>query len=182
MTIQRFAAALALGATALAAGAHSGGMAHGPMHDAAFRADMRLVHEMLQGHEKIERSVENLPDGIRTVTESDDPQVAQSIQAHVGSMDKRLAENRVFNLFSPTLPIIFANKDKITTRVETTTQGSIVVQTSGDPTVVAALQAHAAEVSELVRDGMAAMRRAMMRRHAAARVFDLGQSVPLPAR
>ena len=33
-------------------------------------------------------------------------------------------------------------------------------QTSGDPKVVAALQAHAVEVSELAQDGMAAMMRA----------------------
>ena len=42
-----------------------------------------------------------------------------------------------------------------------TETGSIVTQTSGDPKVVAALQAHAIEVSELARDGMAAMMRNM---------------------
>jgi len=36
-----------------------------------------------------------------------------------------------------------------------------VTQTSGDAEVVAALQAHALEVSELARDGMAAMMRGM---------------------
>lgn len=40
-----------------------------------------------------------------------------------------------------------------------TDKGSIVTQTSDDPAVVAALQAHALEVSELARDGMAAMMR-----------------------
>jgi hypothetical protein len=65
----------------------------------------------------------------------------------------------VFNLFSPTLPVLFANQDKIQTKVETTGNGAIVTQTSDDPTVVAALQAHAVEVSELARDGMVAMMR-----------------------
>jgi len=145
-----------------------GGMAGGPMggpmagrmqHDDAFAADMRLVHEMLANHEGIKRTVTNLPDGIRTVTESDDAQVAQFIKAHVASMEKRLYEGRVFNLFSPTLPVLFENKDKIRTKVETTGKGSIVTQTSDDAQVVAALQAHAVEVSELARDGMAAMMR-----------------------
>jgi hypothetical protein len=36
-----------------------------------------------------------------------------------------------------------------------------VTQTSADAAVVAALQAHADEVSELARDGMAAMMRGM---------------------
>ena len=143
------------------------GMARGPMmggrmqHDEAFAADMRLVHGMLAYNERIKRTVTNLPDGIRTVTESDDAQVAQSITAHVASMEKRLGEGRVFNLFSPTLPVLFEKKDKIRTKVESTGKGVIVVQTSDDAEVVAALQAHAQEVSELARDGMVAMMRGM---------------------
>jgi hypothetical protein len=164
-----------LGLAIAGAFAHPGGMGPGMMEhrmggpmaghmangDAAFPADMQLVHEMLQGHDKIKRSVVNLPNGIRTVTEADDAQVAQSIKAHVASMEKRLNEGRVFNLFSPTLPVLFENKDNIQTTVEMTEKGAIVTQTSSDPKVVAALQAHAVEVSELARDGMAAMMRNM---------------------
>jgi hypothetical protein len=128
-------------------------------HDDAFAADMGLVHEMLGDHDRIKRTVTNLPNGISTVTESDDPRVAQTIKAHVASMEQRLKEGRVFNLFSPTLPVLFANKDKIQTKVETTGNGTIVTQTSDDPAVVTALQAHAVEVSELARDGMVAMMR-----------------------
>lgn len=137
-----------------------GPMAAGAQHDDAFPADMQLVHHMLQSHDKIRRTVTNLPDGIRTVTESDDPQVAQLIKAHVGSMEKRLEEGRIFNLFSPTLPVLFEHKDNIRTSVETTETGVVVSQTSSNTKVVAALQAHAVEVSELARDGMVAMMRA----------------------
>jgi hypothetical protein len=134
-----------------------GRMQHG---DASFADDMRLVHAMLFDHDKIKRTVINLPDGIRTVTESDDPGVARAIAAHVASMEKRLKDGKIFNLFSPTLPVLFQNRDKIKTVLESTDRGSAVTQTSGDPKVVAALQAHALEVSELARDGMAAMMRA----------------------
>ena len=169
-------ASLGLGLAVAAALAQSGGMGPGMMrgmgpmggpmaggmqHDEAFAADMGLVHEMLASHERIKRTVTNLPNGIKTVTESDDPQVAQSIKAHVASMEQRLKDGRIFNLFSPTLPVLFQNRDKITTVVEATQTGSIVTQTSGDAKVVAALQAHAVEVSELARDGMAAMMRNM---------------------
>jgi hypothetical protein len=140
-----------------------GAMAGG-MHDDAFRADMGLVHEMLGSHERIERKVTNLPNGIRTVTESDDPQVAATLKAHVASMANRLEEGREFNLFSPTIPVLFENKDKIRTAVEQTAKGVIVTQTADDAKVVAALQEHAVEVSELVRDGMAAMMRAAQAR------------------
>jgi hypothetical protein len=149
------------------AGAHGpmGGPMGGPMAgrmqhgDAAFAEDMQLVHNLVLDHDRIKRTVTNLPDGIRTVTESDDAQTAQAIKAHVGSMEKRLNEGREFNLFSPTIPVLFQNKDKIKTVVETTEKGAIVTQTSGDPVVVTALQAHAVEVSELVRDGRVAMMR-----------------------
>ena len=161
-------ASLGFGAAIAVAFAHPGGMGPGMMrgamgagmqHDAAFAGDMQLVHGMLDGHESIKRTVTNLPNGIRTVTESDDAQVAQTIKAHVASMEKRLTEGRVFNLFSPTLPVLFEKKDSIRTKVEMTDKGSIVTQTSDDPQVVVALQAHAVEVSELARDGMAAMMR-----------------------
>ena len=172
-------AAAGIGA-AIVAFAHPGGMGprmmmsgmgpqmmSGPMMqqgDSAFAGDMQLVHGMLNGHEKIRRTVENLPDGIRTVTESDDPQVAQLIKAHVASMEKRLNEGRIFNLFSPTLPVLFENKDAIKTTVEMTDRGATVIQRSADAKVVAALQAHAGEVSELAKDGMAAMMRAAQAR------------------
>ena len=174
------AATLGLGFTIAAAFAHPGGMGpgrmmqgmRGPMSgpmaggmqhgDASFQDDMRLVHAMLFDHDKIKRTIANLPNGIRTATESEDPQVARAIKSHVASMEKRLGEGRIFNLFSPTLPVLFENKDKILTVVETTENGSIVTQTSSDPRVVTALQAHAVEVSELARDGMAAMMRSAM--------------------
>jgi hypothetical protein len=140
-----------------------GGSKAAAMHhaDASFADDMRLVHAMLFERTKIKRTVTSLPEGIRTVTESADAGVARAIKAHVASMEKRLKEGRVFNLFSPTLPVLFENKDKIKTVVETTEKGAIVTQTTPDPKVAAALQAHALEVDELVRDGMAAMMRNM---------------------
>jgi hypothetical protein len=144
----------------------SSGPMRGPMAgrmqhaDAAFGDDMQLVHALIFNHDKIKRTVTNLPDGIGTITESEDPQVAQAIKAHVASMEGRLRDGKEFNLFSPTIPVLFENRAKIKTVVATTEKGSLVTQTSGDPTVVATLQAHAVEVSELARDGMVAMMRA----------------------
>jgi hypothetical protein len=154
-------------------GAAAGG--HGPMagavamltrQDAASSADMGLVHELLVHHDKIRRTVTNLPNGIKTVTESDDPQVAQAIKAHVASMSQRLSDGREFNIFSTTLPVLFENKDKIRSTVEMTEKGSVVARTSADAKVVNALQGHAAEVTELAQEGMVAMRRGMMARMA----------------
>lgn len=156
-------------------GMEHGAGGHGPMagavgmltrQDPGSSADMGLVHELLMNHDKIRRTVTNLPDGIRTVTESDDPRVAQSIKAHVASMSQRLKDGREFNIFSTTLPVLFENRDKIKSVVEATEKGSVVTRTSTDAKVVAALQGHAAEVTELAQEGMVAMRRGMMARMA----------------
>jgi hypothetical protein len=154
---------------------HGAAGGHGPMagptamltkQDAGSAADMGLVHEMLFSNTKIKRTVTKLPDGIRTVTESDDAQVAQAIKAHVASMSQRLKDGREFNIFSTTLPVLFDHRDKIVSKVETTDNGVVVTQSSTDAKVVTALQGHADEVSELARDGMVAMRRGMMTRMA----------------
>ncbi len=151
-----------------AAGSHGpmGGPMGGPMagrmqHDDAFAADMHLVRDMLFSHDRIKRTVTNLPNGIRTVTESDDPTIAQTIKTHVASMVQRLSDGKEFNLFSKTIPVLFENRDKIKTTVETTAKGSVVTQTSSDAKVVTALQQHATEVDELAREGMVAMMRNM---------------------
>jgi len=134
----------------------------GPAQDNAFGADMSVVHEMLFNHDKIRRTVTNLHNGIRTVTESDDPQVAKEIKEHVTSMVQRLKDGRVFNVASHTLPTVFANNNKIRTDVEQTPKGVIVTQTSADPATVAALQSHAGEVSDLASGGMVALMRQVM--------------------
>jgi hypothetical protein len=148
---------------------------HGPMagptsmltkQDAGSAADMGLVHDLLANNTRIKRTVTHLPNGIKTVTQSDDPQVAQSIKAHVASMSERLKDGREFNIFSTTLPVLFANADKITSTVEMTEKGAVVTRTSADAKVVAALRGHAAEVTELAQEGMVAMRRGMMTRMA----------------
>src|SRR5690349_2051582 len=51
--------------------------------DSTAAAIMPVVHQLLMNHEKLRRTVELLPNGIRTVTESDDPAMVQLIRTHV---------------------------------------------------------------------------------------------------
>ena len=141
---------------------------HGMMgmgHDSATMAQMGVIHELFINHDRITRSVTNLPDGIRTVTESDDPRIRQLLRDHVATMRQRVDTGN-----DPGLPIesealrsIFRNYGKIETKVETTDTGVVVVQTSTDPETIAALQQHASEVTDFVKGGMAAMHAAMMK-------------------
>jgi len=150
-------------------------------HEAATMAQMRDIHELFMNHERITRTVTNLPNGIRTVTESADPRIGQLLKDHVISMGQRVETGN-----DPGLPIesqalrsIYRNYEKIHTTFEPTTTGIVVIQTSTDQETVAALQQHALEVTDFVNDGMAAMHRAMMKNGGMHRGM-MGKTPPNP--
>lgn len=146
-------------------GQMGGGMMAMMMGGNATMDERSDIHGLLFNHDRIKRSVTNLPDGIRTVTESDDPEVAATIKKHVAEMGRRVEEGRDPGLpiESPALHAIFRDKDKIKTTYEATEKGVVVVQTSADAAAVKALQDHAAEVTDLARRGMVAAQEAMMK-------------------
>lgn len=124
-------------------------------------ADMRAL---FLDHPAIRRSVVNLPDGIETLTESDDPALAEAIVRHVAGMIGRVEDNRAprVPIQSPTLDLLFANRALIRTEIVPTETGVRVTQRSDDAATVAALQTHAAEVSDLAAQGMQAVHARMM--------------------
>ena len=137
----------------------------GMSHDSATMALMATSHQLVMNHDRIKRTVTNLPNGVRTVTESDDPRLAALIKEHVATTVARVEKGD-----DPGLPIetaalhaIFRNNGKVHTSADTTAKGIVVVQTSDDSATVAALQQHASEVSALVEGGMAAMHASMMK-------------------
>jgi len=129
-------------------------------------ADMGVTMNLVHANTKIQRTVTRLPDGIKTVTESVDSKTAQDIKVHVASMFNRLQEDKEFNIFSTTLPVIFDSAKNIQSNIEFTTNGAIVTQTSPDPKVALALQAHADEVTELVKGGPTAFHQGLASRAA----------------
>jgi hypothetical protein len=154
---------------------HGHGMGHG-MHDEASMPmlngadtephEVEEMRQMFLRHPDIRRSVTNLPDGIATVTESADPELAGLIASHVTGMIGRLEDGRdpQVPIQSETLAILFANRALIRTEIEPTETGVRVIQRSDDPATVAALQTHAAEVSDMAARGMQAVHEAMMKR------------------
>jgi hypothetical protein len=114
----------------------------------------------------LSREVTNLPDGIRTVTTSSDPDVMEALVSHVIGMIGRVEaadDPRIF-IQSPTLNIFFNRGAEIETEIDVTDEGIVVVQTASDPELIEALQVHAAEVSDMVDRGMQAVHERMMRR------------------
>lgn len=134
-------------------------------------AERQDLHALLFQHQGLTRTVDLLPNGIRTLTQSDDPQLAEALRRHVADMVRRLdaGDDPGLPIESPTLRSLFPAGARIVTRYEPTASGVAVLQTSDDPAVAKALQTHAAEVSDLVDRGMAAAHETMMRnRHGAA--------------
>jgi hypothetical protein len=134
-----------------------GGMMGG--RDSTSAAVLQVVHQLMVNHDKLRRTVVNLPNGIRTLTESDDSAMVQQIQRHVAMTGTFVAAGRDPNLpmSTPALHGVLQNGKKIARRVELTDKGVLVVETSDDAATVALLQQHAAEVTDLVKRGMAAM-------------------------
>lgn len=126
--------------------------------DPAFDADRAVFHGLLDDHGLVRRTVTLRDDGIEAVTESDDPRVAEAIQAHVAAMHRRLEQRQPIHMRDPLFAALFAHADQIELDVTNTPQGVRVVETSPDPYVVKLIQAHADAVSGFAANGFAEAR------------------------
>jgi hypothetical protein len=124
--------------------------------------DMQIVHQLFAYHDQIRRSVETVPGGVKTVTESDNPEIAALIQQHVASMHQRLEAGRWFAMMSQTLPTLFQNADHYQRQSQLTDNGVEVTKTSDDSTLAETLREHAQEVTQYVENGMPGMGGGMM--------------------
>ena len=125
------------------------------------------LKEIFRLHQGITREVTNLANGIVTTTEAEDEQLREAIVSHVSMMVTRLEEGKNPEVFiqSPTLDALFGVYEDIDTEIEMTDKGVKVIQTSSNPDVVALLQTHAAEVSDMAKRGMQAVHDRMAKQH-----------------
>ena len=121
------------------------------------------LKEIFRSHQGITREVTNLTNGIVTTTEAEDEHLREAIVSHVSMMVTRLEEGKNPEVFiqSPTLHALFGVYEDIDTEIEMTDKGVKVIQTSSNPDVVALLQTHAAEVSDMAKRGMQAVHERM---------------------
>lgn len=124
-----------------------------------FEKDRELFHALLSRHDEIRRTVENLEDGVRTLTETDDPELAELIREHVARMKSRVEEPAPIHLRDPLFAELFRHHDRIEMTVEATEKGVRVVERSDDPYVATLIRAHAAVVDAFVRVGQPEVRR-----------------------
>jgi hypothetical protein len=131
-------------------------MGGGGMMDAAMMEDMRVIHRLLQNHDRIRRQVENVADGIRARTTSRDGEIAGLIRTHVSQMKRRVESGDPIRLMDPVFREIFEHHTEITIDIEAIPGGVLVVETSANPQVELLIRQHARRaVSEFVAQGMA---------------------------
>lgn len=129
-------------------------MDRGPM-DAQMRQDMRVIHGLLVNHEKIRRQVDDIPDGIRSVSVSEDSAVAELIRTHVRQMKARIERGDPIRQMDPLFREIFEHHEAISMAIEQVRGGVRVTETSPDPRVELLIRQHAHRaVSEFVAAGM----------------------------
>jgi hypothetical protein len=125
----------------------------GGRQDEQFVADRDTFHFLLANHDKITRTVKMRKDGVVTVTESDDADVAGRIQEHAEAMHARVTQNNPIRRRDPLFDALFAHAEHIKMKVKRTNKGVKVVETSADPYTVKLIQAHAQVVSLFVENG-----------------------------
>ncbi len=124
---------------------------HGP--DDRHAEDQTLFHFLLTNHKKITRVVTELPNGVESLTESDDPEVAAKIKEHVKWMQYRVEETKPIRMRDPLFAELFRHTDKIVMKRVETEKGVSVTETSEDAKVATLIKAHAKVVSGFVTHG-----------------------------
>lgn len=123
--------------------------------DDRFAADREVFQFLLTNHDKIKRTVKELPNGVETLTESDSPEVAAKIKDHVEWMAHRIKETNPIHMRDPLFAELFKHTDQIKMQHEATDKGVRVTETSEDPYVAKLIHAHSKVVSGFAERGFA---------------------------
>lgn len=124
--------------------------------------DMSRYMTMFALHTELRRTVEEVPGGVRTTTESSAPDLVAQLHEHVSSMYGHLRAGVEVQCMSQSLPTLFQRAGDYQRQLTLTPTGVVATETSSDPAVTAAIRAHAQEVTGFVNEGMPAMMGPMM--------------------
>lgn len=117
------------------------------------RSEMRTAWALIDGHEDIERVVEEIPGGVRTTTTTTDPELVPMLQRHVAEMADLLESGGRIRNWDPLFAELFNRREDIRITVNNLDNGVEVVETSDEEEVVKLIRAHARKVEEFVAEG-----------------------------
>lgn len=117
------------------------------------RPEMDTAHLLLNNYRKIQRSIEDIPGGVRTRTTTDDPELVPVLHRHVQEMVDLMASGDRVRVWDPLFDELFDHADAIQLEVRTLENGVEVVETSQQETVVPLIRAHARKVDDFIQRG-----------------------------
>jgi hypothetical protein len=121
--------------------------------------DHQAIQLLLQNRQDIRRKVVNLPNGVKTLTETDNAQLRPVLVGHVKSMYERLENGQPIHQRDPLFRELFQHANEITMKAKPTKTGIEVIETSDNSQVVKMIQAHAEVVSLFLKNGHAEVRK-----------------------
>ncbi len=121
--------------------------------------DHQLIFYLLEHRNEISRKVIKTANGIDTLTESQNPEVAAVIQKHVAAMYKRVENVQPIHMRDPLFRALFSNAKKIKMEMKLTAHGIRVLESSNDPLTARLIQAHADTVSLFLKNGFPEVRK-----------------------
>lgn len=123
--------------------------------DEQMMRDMRVIRDLLAGHDDIERTVRDVTGGVSASTTSQHDELAELIQTHVGQMKERMEHGDAIRSMDPVFREIFEHSETIRLEIENVPTGVQVTETSDDPQATLLIRQHAHRaVSEFVAEGM----------------------------
>jgi len=137
-------------------GAHKGATGSGP--EGHGRAEMQNAHFLVVNHDRLERSVEEIPNGVQTMTTTKDPELLDPLRQHVQEMSAVLERGGHVRMWDPLFVEIFEHSEAIQIEIEEIEDGVRVTETSEDEEVVKLIRAHARKIDQFLARGQEACR------------------------
>ena len=119
---------------------------------------MQDAHALVFNHMAITRTIEDIPNGVKTITTTSDPALLSVLQRHPREMGELYKQGGRVRAWDPLFTELSAVADLVTMEMTNLENGVAVTATSEDEEVVKLIRAHARKVSEFVRRGRDAMR------------------------
>jgi hypothetical protein len=130
-------------------------MMRGGMTDGSMMADMQVIMDLLNNHQTITRTVDDVEGGIVSRTTSSDTRIADLIGSHVAAMKARIEQDHPIRQGDPLFAELFRHHGDIRIRIEGLPDGVQVTETSANPQVTLLIRQHARmAVSQFVTQGM----------------------------
>jgi hypothetical protein len=130
------------------------GMTPGRGRGAGMPAVMQPIHSLLADHQKVIRTVKEIPGGVETVTTSDDAAVTELVRKHTRQMKQQVELGQPIRMWDPLFVELFRHSSKVRMEITDVPGGVKVVNTSDYPQATLLIRQHATRgVSEFATGG-----------------------------